>query len=1264
MTSISEQKYTTLRKRLDQFGFKQPLAIESLPLVEKLFQAFIQTTEELKKAKENPPAAYAPPPPATSSSTNGVSSAHPYKNDNARLVKENNDLHLELLKAREQLDHHVKEFKSQLRKLEHENADLRFLNTQYIHRLRTLEKESRQKDNKILELQEKNFQAVVQTPGGNKHTIPFRRQRLDIDEMLPESSSSQRTSLQQLPYVNDPYIIDIVKVTEDRIAELEVELQQQKQHTDEVETKMTNLKYQVENRDREIERLHRVLDGGRSADTLSLESRLKSNEKVIANQSAQIDFLHETNRALERRLQELTELKRNLSDKQFEERLRNTDLLRDLKDIDRLARKVQADKDFTVEAADRELNEAKIEIQQNHREMQSLDTRVACLTAEKKSLLEEVDGLRNQCAERNNELAHAQELLERTQAEKAKLSRRVSKLVLNEKDLLQELQKCRRTTRAPTPTATGASSSKKLSLPARLDLHLKNVEDERDMYKNETEILQKLLNERSRTTGSSSPSNSRPRGRSLSPTPGSRTTARRDIATSPVIQYSRRSGSNGSASPTRCTVCGIHRNRSSPTRDGDESQLAKVIREKEDLQLLLNKFERHMGEIQGNIKVLTNERDNLSVLYEQAKEELQKARHDFLQCAQTPKVSLAAQAILRKVENERDAALVEARSSMNERDTLRERLRIATDTNLTERARLEQRIEDLQLEIRKLDNDREELLQQNHLLREQIKDFESKLDEQLFTTSQLNQELNDQKTTSSQLRFLSEEAERLVQENQRQLNLKKEELRVQEEKTLRLEKKLLDLQETNKDIKDDFHVVRATVQTLDKEKDRLCGELDLKAEENLHLIQEINSKTRRIDELTMMITELEAALDRSKDDTKQKLKEITSMRMQLDRNLEELNEYRRKLDLNARENKRLQDDLLTVTRENQTIHQELEHAIDDKENLKLQVQEYIKEVSKCETVITQKENDRTTLFEQYREATNELSRAKLILADMESQAAGLKQELQIRAADMKRFTERIDYLERELQQHISVGHEYEIQLSNMNRSLQRNEEIIKRLQAEKQNYASEISNIRDLNSTVENKKEQIIRELTGREIENEQLQAAISDMKLEIDMLHTQINNEKAMVRTLEEIISSSREKEFQTQIHTQEKDSELQLSRERANMSDIKIQSQGKEIAALRAQVIGLESDNDRLKRQLTSERFEREKAAQDLRKLTDLTSNIDYDSRYRSTSPKLTSTVTSTSAHRSSTRNYSPGRTELPQTSPTKGVDRSCSLCVDTTP
>lgn len=60
---------------------------------------------------------------------------------------------------------YFEDLKSSLRKLEHENADLRFLNNQYIHKMRSLELDSKQKTERILQLQEKNFHAVVQTPG-------------------------------------------------------------------------------------------------------------------------------------------------------------------------------------------------------------------------------------------------------------------------------------------------------------------------------------------------------------------------------------------------------------------------------------------------------------------------------------------------------------------------------------------------------------------------------------------------------------------------------------------------------------------------------------------------------------------------------------------------------------------------------------------------------------------------------------------------------------------------------------------------------------------------------------------------------------------------------------------------------------------------------------------------------------------------------------------------------------------------------------------
>jgi chromosome segregation ATPase len=124
----------------------------------------------------------------------------------------------------------------------------------------------------------------------------------------------------------------------------------------------------------------------------------------------------------------------------------------------------------------------------------------------------------------------------------------------------------------------------------------------------------------------------------------------------------------------------------------------------------------------------------------------------------------------------------------------------------------------------------------------------------------------------------------------------------------------------------------------------------------------------------------------------------------------------------------------------------------------------------------------------------------------------------------------------------------------MNRSLQRNEELIKRLQIDKQNLSHELTNTRDFNSTIENKKEQTLRQLTSKEIENEQLQSVIGDMKSEIDMLRTQIHNEKAVIQSLEELIKSLRDKEFQIQIQAQERDSDLHYAKDRANMNDLKV--------------------------------------------------------------------------------------------------------------
>lgn len=51
ITTKAQESFTNLRKRLDQLGYQQPLGIESLPLVERLFADLLHTTESLRSVK-------------------------------------------------------------------------------------------------------------------------------------------------------------------------------------------------------------------------------------------------------------------------------------------------------------------------------------------------------------------------------------------------------------------------------------------------------------------------------------------------------------------------------------------------------------------------------------------------------------------------------------------------------------------------------------------------------------------------------------------------------------------------------------------------------------------------------------------------------------------------------------------------------------------------------------------------------------------------------------------------------------------------------------------------------------------------------------------------------------------------------------------------------------------------------------------------------------------------------------------------------------
>jgi centrosomal protein CEP135 len=127
-------------------------------------------------------------------------------------------------------------------------------------------------------------------------------------------------------------------------------------------------------------------------------------------------------------------------------------------------------------------------------------------------------------------------------------------------------------------------------------------------------------------------------------------------------------------------------------------------------------------------------------------------------------------------------------------------------------------------------------------------------------------------------------------------------------------------------------------------------------------------------------------------------------------------------------------------------------------------------------------------------------------------------------------------------------------LSGANRGLQRLEETFKKLQIENKELAHDLMNSRELNSRLEQAKEDLMRQVTGKELDFEQLHNELADRRAETDLLKSQVNSERSMVKNLEDLIASNREKDFQMQLSSQERDSEIKLLKDRVILSEQKM--------------------------------------------------------------------------------------------------------------
>nr|XP_055234454.1 testis-specific gene 10 protein isoform X7 [Gorilla gorilla gorilla] len=758
----------------------------------------------------------------------------------------------------------------------------------------------------------------------------------------------------------------------------------------------------------------------------------------------QIEDLKQTNHGLEEYVRKLLDSKEVVSSQVDDLTSHNEHLCKELIKIDQLAEQLEKEKNFVVDSANKELEEAKIEL----------------------------------ICQQNNII-----VLEDT-------IKRLKSIILD------------------TEKAQNKS-------PSRLDSFVKTLEADKDHYKSEAQHLRKMM-----------------RSRSKSP------------------------------------------RRPSPTARGancDVELLKTTTRDREELKCMLEKYERHLAEIQGNVKVLKSERDKIFLLYQQAQEEIARLRREMMKSCKSPK-STTAHAILRRVETERDVAFTDLRRMTTERDSLRERLKIAQETAFNEKAHLEQRIEELECTVHNLDDERMEQMSNMTLMKETISTVEKEMKSLARKAMDTESELGRQKAENNSLRLLYENTEKDLSDTQRHLAKKKYELQLTQEKIMCLDEKIDNFTRQNIAQREEISILGGTLNDLAKEKECLQACLDKKSENIASLGESLAMKEKTISGMKNIIAEMEQASRQCTEALIVCEQDVSRMRRQLDETNDELAQIARERDILAHDNDNLQEQFAKAKQENQALSKKLNDTHNELNDIKQKVQDTNLEVNKLKNILKSEESENRQMMEQLRKASEDAENWENKARQSEADNNTLKLELITAEAEGNRLKEKVDSLNREVEQR-----------------------------------------------------------------ENE-----LDSARSEIELLRSQMANERISMQNLEALLVANRDKEYQSQIALQEKESEIQLLKEHLCLAENKMAIQSRDVAQFRNVVTQLEADLDITKRQLGTERFERERAVQELRR-----------QNYSSNAYHMSSTM------KPNTKCHSPERAH--HRSPDRGLDRSLeeNLC-----
>ena len=295
---MDQSQYLATKKKAETLHYTQPFTLESTAIVDRLITDVMRVSEkyaQIKKSFEE----------TGQELSRQKQSVQPISFENEKLTKENNQLHMEIIKIKEEYSTKESNWRTSVTTLEENKTDLKFVIELKDTKIRELEKE-------CMNLKEKLNQtlAKIYCPSQNELNKRPKGTPIEPANLVLQSQKfyvSKPLEGQELPSIpkESAQWLEELKKADERTQKYRKDVEDLNKKLKNLEIEKTDYIAKMENRENEIKRLQELYSPEQNKDKMTNKYISSSNEITLNKLNSQIDHLNNVNHKLEDELKKI-----------------------------------------------------------------------------------------------------------------------------------------------------------------------------------------------------------------------------------------------------------------------------------------------------------------------------------------------------------------------------------------------------------------------------------------------------------------------------------------------------------------------------------------------------------------------------------------------------------------------------------------------------------------------------------------------------------------------------------------------------------------------------------------------------------------------------------------------------------------------------------------------------------------------------------------------------------------------------------------------